>query len=70
MDIDEQERWRLETALDKANTELSENALILNALDTYLTASHLGHPTTGEALMELRRIYSAIMRNRYPDGRP
>ena len=70
MDIDEQERWRLETVLDKANTELSDNALILNALDTYLTASHLGHPTTGAALMELRRIYSAVMRNRYPDPRP
>lgn len=70
METDELERWRLESLLDQAQTQLQEDALILNALDTYLTASHLGHPTAGESLMELRRIYSAVMRNRYPNPRP
>ena len=69
-DTDERERWRLEAALDKANHELAEDRLILNALDTYLFAEHLDHPTAPKALEQLRAIYSAVMRNRYPDGRP
>ena len=69
-ETDELERWRLEAALDKANTQIGEDALILNALDTYLFAEHLDHPTAPKALEQLRAIYSAVMRNRYPDGRP
>jgi len=69
-DTDEQERWRLEAALDRANHELAEDRLILNALDTYLFAEHLGHATAPQALEQLRAIYSSIMRDRYPDPRP
>jgi hypothetical protein len=66
----EWERWRLESALDHANHELAEDRLILNALDTYLFAEHLGHSTAPQALEQLRALYSSIMRDRYPDGRP
>ena len=69
-ETDELERWRLEAALDKANTQIGEDALILNALDTYLFAEHLGHATAPQALEQLRAIYSSIMRDRYPDPRP
>jgi uncharacterized protein (DUF1778 family) len=70
METDEQERWRLEAALDKANTQIGEDALILDALGTYLFAEHLDHPIAPKALEQLRAIYAAVMRNRYPDGRP
>ena len=69
-DTDEQERWRLEAALDHANHELAEDRLILNALDVYLHTEAAGHRETTKALEQLQALYSSIMRDRYPDGRP
>jgi hypothetical protein len=66
----EWERWRLESALDHANHELAEDRLILNALDVYLHTEAAGHRETSKALEQLQALYSSIMRDRYPDGRP
>lgn len=69
-EYDELERWRLEAALDRANHELTEDRLILNALDTYLHTEAAGHRDAPKALEQLQAVYASIMRDRYPDPRP
>lgn len=65
-----QERWQLENNVDRLQTRLDEALLVLHRLDEYLTMSHVGHPETLTAFLELRRAYSTWQRLNYPNPRP
>lgn len=70
-DTHQQERWRLEARLDQANAELEELRWITAALADIFNLRINGQHREATALLDdLQRNWTAIMRDRYPTGRP
>lgn len=70
-DTHQQERWRLEARLDQANAELEELRWIAAVLADIFTMRQAGrHQEAAGLLDDLQRNWTAIMRDRYPTGRP
>ena len=70
-DTHQQERWRLESRLDQANAELEELRWIVATLGDIFTMRQAGRHQEAAALLDdLQRNWVAVMRDRYPTGRP
>ena len=70
-DTHQQARWRLESRLDQANAELEELRGIVAALGDIFTMRQAGRHQEAAALLDdLQRNWVAVMRDRYPTGRP
>ena len=70
-DTHQQERWRLEAQLHRANAELDELRWIVASLANIFTMRQAGQHREAAALLDdLQRNWTAAMRDRYPTGRP
>lgn len=70
-DTNNLERWRLEQRIDELTTELEHNRYLINGLENVFALRMRGLTTEAHTLLDdLQRNYVAIMRDKYPTGRP